>query len=172
MLNSLDYGYLIGPRIQIVDADGKPMTGAWLRVFIAGTTTDANTFSDWEGTVQPAKKILDARGETTIIAAVSGAYKVMLCDSTHPVSSPYWYADNVVLTNVNELDVVPIVVDAEVGNLTVTVETDTLGIKHYVVGIDPAYTARAEAAEAAAKTEVVAGSNASIATDFPFHRAR
>ena len=188
MLNSLDYGYLIGPRIQIVDADGKPMTGAWLRVFIAGTTTDANTYSDWEGTVQPVKKILDARGETTIIAAVSGAYKVMLCDSTHPVSSPYWYADNVVLTNVNELDVVPIVVDAEVGKLTVTVVTDALGIKHYVVGIDPAYSAerdayadgkvadeaarakaaeaaeteRALAAEAAATTVVAAGTNVQV----------
>lgn len=188
MLNSLDYGYLIGPRIQIVDADGKPMTGAWLRVFIAGTTTDANTYSDWDGTVQPVKKILDARGETTIIAAVSGAYKIMLCDSTHPVSSPYWYADNVVLTNVNELDVVPIVVDAEVGKLTVTVVTDTLGIKHYVVGIDPAYTAereayadgkvadeaarakaaeaaeteRALAAEAAATTVVAAGTNVQV----------
>ena len=188
MLNSLDYGYLIGPRIQIVDADGKPMTGAWLRVFIAGTTTDANTYSDWDGTVQPVKKILDARGETTVIAAVSGAYKVMLCDSTHPVSSPYWYADNVVLTNVNELDVVPIVVDAEVGKLTVTVVTDTLGIKHYVVGIDPAYTAereayadgkvadeaarakaaeaaeteRALAAEAAATTVVAAGTNVQV----------
>ena len=162
MLNSLDYGYLIGPRIQIVDADGKPMTGAWLRVFIAGTTTDANTFSDWEGTVQPAKKILDARGETTIIAAVSGAYKIMLCDSTHPVSSPYWYADNVVMAYVNELDVIPIVVDAEVGKLTVTVVTDTLGIKHSVVGIDPAYTAEREAAEAAAKTEVAPGTNVHV----------
>ena len=145
MLNSLDYGYLIGPRIQIVDADGKPMTGAWLRVFVAGTTTDANTFSDWEGTVQPAKKILDARGETTIIAAVSSAYKIMLCDSTHPVSSPYWYADNVLLANISGLDVTSVSVDAEVGKLTVTVETDTLGIKHYVVGIDPAYSAERDA---------------------------
>ena len=94
MLNNENYGYLVHPLSQFMDDNLKPLTSAYLKVFYAGTSSSAYTYSDWEGTLNTSNIILSMNGSANVIAEKNKAYKVMLCDALHPPSSPIWVKDN------------------------------------------------------------------------------
>ena len=132
-LNNESYGYLLSPHIQIMDHNGNPMTGAFLKVFEAGSSyTQVTTYSDWEGTAQPANKELDARGEVVIIASKSINYKVMLCDYTRGVDNPYWVLNNVSIESSSVLPGnVVVQVNGTTGEIDSTLTLDEEGNKIY-----------------------------------------
>ena len=94
MLNNENYGYLVHPLSQFMDDNLKPLTSAYLKVFYAGTSSSAYTYSDWEGTLNTSNIMLSMNGSANVIAEKNKAYKVMLCDALHPPSSPIWVKDN------------------------------------------------------------------------------
>lgn len=94
MLNNENYGYLIHPLTQFMDDNLKPLTSAYLKVFYAGTSASAYTYSDWEGTLNTSDIMLSMNGSANVIAEKNKAYKVMLCDALHPPSNPIWVKDN------------------------------------------------------------------------------
>src|SRR5574344_1288531 len=99
MLNNENYGYLIHPLFQFMDDNLKPLTSAYLKVFYAGTSASAYTYSDWEGTINASDIILSMNGSANVIAEKNKAYKVMLCDALHPPSAPIWVKDNLYVIN-------------------------------------------------------------------------
>jgi tellurite resistance-related uncharacterized protein len=94
MLNNENYGYLVHPLSQFMDNNLKPLTSAYLKVFYAGTSASAYTYSDWEGTLNSSNIMLSMNGSANVIAEKDKAYKVMLCDALHPPSDPIWVKDN------------------------------------------------------------------------------
>ncbi len=94
MLNNENYGYLIHPLSQFMDNNLKPLTSAYVKVFYAGTSSSAYTYSDWEGTLNTSDIMLSMNGSANVIAEKNKAYKVMLCDVLHPPSDPIWVKDN------------------------------------------------------------------------------
>jgi len=154
MLNNESYGYLLSPHIQIVDMNGDPMTGAFLKVFEAGSTyTQVTTYSDWGGTVQEANKVLDSRGEVVIIASNTISYKVMLCDSNRPVSNPYWVLDNV---NIYSSSVLPgsitITVNGTTGQIDSVLTIDGEGNKTYTESLSADFLSRISTIESNVST--------------------
>ena len=105
MLNNENYGYLVHPLSQFMDDNLKPLTSAYLKVFSAGTSSSANTYSDWEGTLNTANIMLSMNGSANVIAEKNKAYKVMLCDALHPPSSPIWVKDNLYVIS-SEIEVI------------------------------------------------------------------
>ncbi len=106
MLNNENYGYLIHPLSQFMDNNLKPLTSAYVKVFYAGTSSSAYTYSDWEGTLNTSNIMLSMNGSANVIAEKDKAYKVMLCDALHPPSSPIWVKDNLyVISSEIALDV-------------------------------------------------------------------
>ena len=94
MLNNENYGYLIHPLSQFMDNNLKPLTSAYIKVFYAGTSSSAYTYSDWEGTLNTSNIMLSMNGSANVIAEKNKAYKVMLCDALHPPSDPIWVKNN------------------------------------------------------------------------------
>lgn len=94
MLNNENYGYLVHPLSQFMDNNLKPLTSAYLKVFYAGTSKSAYTYSDWEGTLNTSNIMLSMNGSANVIAEKGKAYKVMLCDALHPPSDPIWVKYN------------------------------------------------------------------------------
>jgi hypothetical protein len=107
MLNNENYGYLIHPLSQFMDANLKPLTSAYLKVFYAGTSASAYTYSDWEGTLNVSDIMLSMNGSANVIAEKNKAYKVMLCDALHPPSAPIWVKDNLYVIS-SEIEVIDI----------------------------------------------------------------
>lgn len=105
MLNNENYGYLIHPLSQFMDDNLKPLTRAYLKVFYAGTSSSAYTYSDWEGTLNPSNIMLSMNGSANVIAEKNKAYKVMLCDALHPPSNPIWVKDNLYVIS-SEIEVI------------------------------------------------------------------
>lgn len=105
MLNNENYGYLIHPLFQFMDANLKPLTSAYLKVFYAGTSSSAYTYSDWEGTLNVSDIRLSMNGSANVIAEKNKAYKVMLCDALHPPSNPIWVKDNLYVIS-SEIEVI------------------------------------------------------------------
>ena len=105
MLNNENYGYLIHPLTQFMDNNLKPLTSAYIKVFYAGTSSSAYTYSDWEGTLNTSNIMLSMNGSANVIAEKNKAYKVMLCDALHPPSSPIWVKDNLYVIS-SEIEVI------------------------------------------------------------------
>ena len=105
MLNNENYGYLVHPLFQFMDANLKPLTSAYLKVFYAGTSSSAYTYSDWEGTLNASDIMLSMNGSANVIAEKNKAYKVMLCDALHPPSDPIWVKNNLYVIN-SEIEVI------------------------------------------------------------------
>jgi len=105
MLNNENYGYLVHPLSQFMDDNLKPLTSAYLKVFYAGTSSSAYTYSDWEGTLNTSNIMLSMNGSANVIAEKNKAYKVMLCDALHPPSNPIWVKDNLYVIS-SEIEVI------------------------------------------------------------------
>jgi hypothetical protein len=72
-------GYLISPVIQIENTNGMPLTGGFLRVYLAGTTVKAVTYRDFDGNKNPNDVVLDSKGMAVLIAE-EGLYDVYCYD--------------------------------------------------------------------------------------------
>jgi hypothetical protein len=83
---------LIMPRLQFLDANGKPLAGGKVFTYQAGTTTPQATFVDSAGVIQNANPvILDAGGFGNIWLAAQ-SYKILVQNSA---GVQQWVVDNV-----------------------------------------------------------------------------
>ena len=80
MANTTGYGYLLGPAPQFFDANGKPLVGGKLFVYIAGTTTTAVTYSDFNLTENTSPVVLNDLGTCMLIVPSAILYKIVLYD--------------------------------------------------------------------------------------------
>ena len=80
MANTTGYSYLLGPAPQFFDANGKPLVGGKLFVYIAGTTTTAVTYSDFNRTENTSPVILNDLGTCMLIVPSANLYKIALYD--------------------------------------------------------------------------------------------
>ena len=80
MANTTGYGYLLGPAPQFFDANGKPLVGGKLFVYIAGTTTTAVTYSDFYQTENTSPVVLNDLGTCMLIVPSANLYKIVLYD--------------------------------------------------------------------------------------------
>lgn len=172
MANDTKYGYLISPAPQFLDTNGKPISGGKLKVYIAGTTTKATTYSDWNLTKNTWPVVLDAMGTCQVIVSSANLYKFVL--ESAEGEEPLVTRDNVAVAYAN-VDITGIgseVVNSDGSvNVTATTDPDTgrttydVSVKDTVQtleGLIKDETDRATVAEKAAKTEVVAGNNINI----------
>lgn len=91
------------PKIQCLDNSGIPLNGGQLFVYLPGTTTKLNTFTDATMTVvNPNPVSLDSAGRPSNSGApidlyVTQAYKMVAAPAgdTDPPMSPIWTEDNV-----------------------------------------------------------------------------
>src|SRR5574344_743485 len=74
--------YLLDPLFQIENAIGKPVTGGYIIVKLAGTSTTYTTYSAFDGTQNPSKVPLDSSGRAVIIADNTQSYDVYVYDET------------------------------------------------------------------------------------------
>ena len=70
--------YLLSPEFQISVTSGKPDTGGWIEVFLAGTRTKYFTACDFDGTKNPFRVNLDSLGQAVMLAEDSAAYDVFV----------------------------------------------------------------------------------------------
>jgi hypothetical protein len=83
------------PRFKFTDASGNPLSGGSVTVYLAGTTTLANTFQDKALTIANTNPVaLDAHGECLFWVDPANNYKLLLKDS-HGATIPGWPVDNV-----------------------------------------------------------------------------
>ena len=68
--------YLLSPTFEIVNSAGKPATGGYIEVYIAGSRTKYYCASDFDGTLHPFRIPLDSLGSNIVLAEDTGAYDV------------------------------------------------------------------------------------------------
>ena len=74
-------GYLISPVVQIVDSHGKPIVGAKIYVYKAGTTNTVNTYRDFSNHYNPTPVLTNTLGNCTIIAPDDMIYDIVVKDN-------------------------------------------------------------------------------------------
>lgn len=83
------------PRMQFSTAQGAPLGGGKLHVYLAGTTTPADTFQDQALTIKNENPIeLDATGSAVIWLDPAKVYKFLLKNNLG-VTQPGWPVDNI-----------------------------------------------------------------------------
>ena len=70
--------YLLSPEFQISVTSGKPNTGGWIEVFLAGTRTKYFTACDFNGTKNPFRIPLDSLGQAIVLADDTNNYDVFV----------------------------------------------------------------------------------------------
>ena len=190
MANTTGYGYLLGPAPQFFDTNGKPLVGGKLFVYIAGTTTKAVTYSDFNRTENTNPIILNELGSCKIIVPYTNLYKIVLydrngnilitrdnvsisseqqnkvdsSDSTVDVTAttdPYTGIITYDLSIQKEIDRAT---EAEKGlaDAIVAEKNRAEGVESSLSGSIAGETERAIAAEKASRTEIVAGDNITV----------
>lgn len=77
MLNTDDeqkYAYLLDPAFELVNSNGKPLTGGYIEVYLHGTRDKYYCCSDFDGTLHPFQIPLDSLGSNIILASPAHAY--------------------------------------------------------------------------------------------------
>lgn len=74
-------GYLISPVVQIVDNHGKPIVGAKIYVYKAGTTNTVNTYRDFSNHYNSTPVLTNTLGNCTIIAPDDMVYDIVVKDN-------------------------------------------------------------------------------------------
>ena len=74
-------GYLISPVVQIVDNHGKPIVGAKIYVYKAGTTNTVNTYRDFSNHYNTTPVLTNTLGNCTIIAPDDMIYDIVVKDN-------------------------------------------------------------------------------------------
>ena len=73
---AIQYAPLFALETQFQTKDGRNNTGGWLKVFLAATDDPATTYSDYNGTRNPEKIVLDDDGRALVICDKSKAYRL------------------------------------------------------------------------------------------------
>lgn len=81
VLYNSNLSYLLDPLFQIENAIGKPVTGGYIIVKLAGTSTTYTTYSAFDGTKNPTSIPLGSDGRATVIADNTQNYDVYVYDS-------------------------------------------------------------------------------------------
>ena len=68
--------YLLSPTFQIENTAGKPATGGYIEVYIAGSRVKYYCASDFDGTLHPFRIPLDSLGSNIVLAEDSQSYDV------------------------------------------------------------------------------------------------
>ena len=81
MINADDevsLAYLLDPSFEIVNTEGRPLTGGYIEVYLHGTRTKYYCYSDWNGSLHPFKIPLDSLGANIILASPAHSYDVYI----------------------------------------------------------------------------------------------
>lgn len=81
MINADDevsLAYLIDPTFEIVNTEGRPLTGGWIEVYLHGTRTKYYCYSDWNGSLHPFKIPLDSLGANIVLASPAHSYDIYI----------------------------------------------------------------------------------------------
>ncbi|WP_294241642.1 hypothetical protein [Pseudobutyrivibrio sp.] len=81
MINADDevsLAYLIDPTFEIVNTEGRPLTGGYIEVYLHGTRTKYYCYSDWNGSLHPFKIPLDSLGANIVLASPAHSYDVYI----------------------------------------------------------------------------------------------
>lgn len=82
------------PKFHALNDSGTPLVGGLLYTYVAGSSTNKATYSDYNlATANTNPVVLDRRGEATVYG--SGFYKFVLKDSA---GNTIWTEDNLILT--------------------------------------------------------------------------
>ena len=73
---AIQYAPLFALETQFQTKDGRNNTGGFLKIFLAATDDPATTYSDYNGTRNPEKIILDDDGRAVVICDKSKAYRL------------------------------------------------------------------------------------------------
>lgn len=68
--------YLLSPTFEITNSAGKPATGGYIEVYVAGTRNKYYCASDFDGTLHPFRIPLDSLGANIVLAEDTGTYDV------------------------------------------------------------------------------------------------
>jgi hypothetical protein len=68
--------YLLSPTFQFVNTAGRPLTGGYLEVYIAGSRDKYYCASDFNGTLHPFRIPLDSLGASVVLADDGHSYDV------------------------------------------------------------------------------------------------
>ena len=77
-LQEVQWAYLIDPCFQIENTAGRPVTGGWINIYIAGTRTKYYAASDFTGTLHPFNIPLDSLGSNIILVSPANKYDVFV----------------------------------------------------------------------------------------------
>lgn len=96
-LSTENYGFIIDPFFSFMDDKGKTIKNGFVRVFLAGSSTPAVTYLNWNGSMNQETIHLDNSGRcyTRVIGAKDTLYKVCVYDSHHSQETPIITVDNV-----------------------------------------------------------------------------
>lgn len=71
------------PKLQLFDANGKPLSGGYIYTYTAGTSSPLNTFTDSAASIPNTNPIvLDSAGRATVWLSGTAAYKFIVTDAT------------------------------------------------------------------------------------------
>ena len=76
-----EFAPLFPLETQFQAKDGRNNTAGWLKVFLAGTDDPAVTYSDYNGTRNPEKIVLDNNGRAIIICDKEQGYRLEVYDA-------------------------------------------------------------------------------------------
>lgn len=79
MINANDetqWAYLLDPTFELINTAGKPLTGGWINVYVAGTRNKYYCASDFNGTLHPFDIPLDSIGANIVLASPEFRYDV------------------------------------------------------------------------------------------------
>lgn len=76
-----EFAPLFPLETQFQAKDGRNNTAGWLKVFLAGTDDPAVTYSDYSGTRNPEKIVLDNNGRAVIICDKEVGYRLEVYDA-------------------------------------------------------------------------------------------
>lgn len=72
----LSLAYLLDPAFQLINTNGKPLTGGWIECYIHGTRDKYYCYSDWNGNLHPFQIPLDSLGANIVLAEPSHSYDI------------------------------------------------------------------------------------------------
>ena len=80
MADTIKIAYLLDPFYQVQDNNGLTVAGAQIFVYQAGTTNPANTFKNFNGSLNTWPILTDTLGNATVLADISKTYDVLIKD--------------------------------------------------------------------------------------------
>ena len=80
MAEEIKIAYLLDPFYQVQDNNGLTVAGAQIFVYHAGTTNPANTFKNFNGSLNTWPILTDTLGNATVLADISKTYDVLIKD--------------------------------------------------------------------------------------------